>query len=127
MMKRKYLHSLESRETKLTSIIKCIRDDAWLDEGYYIWCDVTDAEKWRQNAKKSTGYYEIYSCEIFEDRILDTVFNETHYYFWLRQIEKVARKIIEKTEQKPTLKELNDYFKERGTWEIGRASCRERR
>jgi len=117
MMKRKYFHTQESRETKLTSPIKCIRDDAWLGEGYYFWCDLEDAENWGQNSKKSTGYYEIYSCEIFDDRILDTVFNETHYYFWLKQIEKVARKIIEKTEQKPTLKELNDYFKERGTWD----------
>lgn len=51
-----------------------------------------------------------------DNNYLDTVFNEQHYYFWLRQLEKIAQTIIKKTKEKPTLKELNDYIRDRGIW-----------
>ncbi|MBI1316261.1 hypothetical protein GC167_05300 [bacterium] len=50
------------------------------------------------------------------DDILDTVFNEEHYKFWLIAIERTAKTIVKRTGQKPSLKEINDYFKERAKW-----------
>lgn len=115
MIKRFY-HTQESRPKKLDGPVTCYRDDAWLGTAYYFWYDLEDAKFWGHTSKRSTGFYEIYVCEIYFENIINTVFNETHYLFWLNQVEKVARFIIAKTSIKPTLKELNDYFKERGTW-----------
>jgi arsenate reductase-like glutaredoxin family protein len=113
---RNLYHTQESRVQKLTEPIPCKRDDAWLGEGKYFWYDLLDAEQWGNSSKKATGFFEIYESEVDCEDVLDTVFNEEHYNFWLKQLEKVAMKIIKKTNEKPTLKELNDYFKERGTW-----------
>jgi hypothetical protein len=87
-----------------------------LGNGYYYWYDEFDAYQWGHNSKKGTGKFEIYTSKIDYENVLDTVFNEEHYNFWLTTLEKVAKKILVKTHQKPTLKELNDYFKERGSW-----------
>jgi hypothetical protein len=81
-----------------------------------FWLDLEDAEEWGNKSKRGSHYYEVYQSEIQIDNILDTVFNEDHYFFWFKQIEKVARAIMSKTKMKPTLKELNDYLKERGLW-----------
>lgn len=115
-MIKKAFHTQEKRLHVLTKPCICSRDDAWLGEGYYFWLDLNDAEQWGENSKRRTGKYCIYHADIDFTAILDTVFNEEHYYFWLQQIEKVALKMIKKTNIKPTLKELNDYLKERGTW-----------
>lgn len=115
-MTKEFFHTQEWRRVELKAPIKCVRDDAWLGEGYYFWYELFDAEQWGHTSKKITGYFEIYNATINCENILDTVFNEEHYSFWLKQLEKVAKIFIKKTNIKPTLKELNDYFKERGTW-----------
>ncbi|MCZ2397306.1 MAG: hypothetical protein LC100_12290 [Chitinophagales bacterium] len=115
-MKKIFYHTQEARGKKLKTPIPCTRDDAWLGEGFYFWYELEDAEYWGNTAKRKTGKYDIYESEIDCIKILDTVFNEEHYFFWYKQIEKVAKTIIKKTKLKPSLKELNDYFKERGTW-----------
>jgi hypothetical protein len=111
-----YYHTQESRDLVLTEPIPCTREDAWLGNAIYFWYEIEDAEEWGNNSKKQYGYYEIYTSEIETENVLNAVFNEEHYYFWYRQIEKVAKEIISKTNIKPSIKELNDYFKERGTW-----------
>lgn len=117
MEKKIYYHTQESRKAILTSPIPCTRDDAWLGNASYFWYELEDAEDWGNNSKRRTNYYEIYQSEIITENILNSVFNEEHYYFWFKQIEKVAKAIISKTKMKPSIKELNDYFKERGTWD----------
>lgn len=112
-----FYHTQESRRRKLTGPIICKRDDAWLGAGSYFWRDLFDATQWGINSKQATGAYEIYESEIELEDVLDTVFNEEHYFLWLRMIEKVAKTIITKTHNKPTLKELNDYLKERAAWD----------
>lgn len=114
---RRYYHTQESRRELLIEAIPCTRDDAWLGHATYFWLEEFDAENWGHDSKRGKGYFEIYVCDVETDDVLDTVFNEEHYFFWLRQVEKVAKKIIAKTHMKPSLKELNDYFKERGDWE----------
>lgn len=109
-------HTQEKREEILTFPIPCVRDDAWLGEAYYFWKEESDAHEWGHNSKKRTGYFEVYICEINSDNYLDTVFNEGHYYFWIKQLEKIAKKIMIKTHEKPTLKELNDYIKDKNVW-----------
>ena len=89
-------HTQEKRPVRLSTPIICVRDDAWLGDGYYFWNDLADAEQWGQNSKKRTGWYEIYNASIDCSTILDTVFNEEHYQFWLKQVEKAAKTIIKK-------------------------------
>lgn len=117
MIVNQYYHTQESRRNQLVSPIKCTRDDAWLGEAYYFWVELEDAEAWGNKSKRNSSFYEIYKSEINTENVLDTVFNEDHYKFWYLQIEKVAKKIMSKTKKKPTLKELNDYLKERGAWD----------
>lgn len=110
-------HTQENRGVILSEPVECFRDDAWLGNGYYYWLNKDDAEMWGNKSKKATGKYDIYRSIINCENVLDTVFNEAHYNFWLKKIELVAKKIAKETMEKPTLKELNSYFKERGAWE----------
>ena len=116
MNKKIYYHTQEFRKEVLTKPIMCTRDDAWLGDAIYFWYDLEDAEDWGNKSKRKTNYYAIYKSEIDSDNLLNTVFNEEHYYFWFKQIEKIAKKFISETNLKPTIKELNDYFKEKGIW-----------
>lgn len=115
-MTREMYHTQEKRQKSLTKPCICIRDDAWLGEGHYFWYNKDDADFWGNVSKRKTGQYEVYASNINCENILDTVFSEEAYLFWIKQVEKVAMKIIKNTGEKPTLKELNDYFKERGSW-----------
>lgn len=109
-------HTQEKRDTPLIFPQKCLRHDAWLGEAYYFWREQVDADDWGVKSKRATGFYEIYTCELNSEDYLDTVFNEEHYYFWLSQLEKIAKTIISLTREKPSLKELNDYIRDRAVW-----------
>lgn len=114
---REVFHTQEKRSQNLNRPVKCTRSNAWLGDGYYFWDDEQDAVKWGHDSKRQTGKFQIYKAIANCENVLNTVFNESHYRFWLRQIEKTAKVITKKTGIKPTIKDLNDYFKERGTWE----------
>jgi hypothetical protein len=114
---RIFYHTQASRDIQLLEPVICTRDDAWLGDAIYFWLDIIDADEWGVNAKKETGFYEVYVCDINFEQILDTVFNEEHYNFWFSQIEKIANLIISKTNIKPTIKELNDYLKKDNVWD----------
>lgn len=116
-MTKMFYHTQEARKELLQEPIPCKRDDAWLGEASYFWLDLYDADYWGNMSKRKTGYYEIYHCQIDCENVLDSVFNEEHYNFWFKQIEKVAKVIIARTKMKPTIKELNDYLKEKGAWD----------
>jgi hypothetical protein len=109
-------HTQEKHKKTLSFPIPCTRDDAWLGEAHYFWKEESDAYDWGNNSKRATGHFEIYTCDIKSESFLDTVFNETHYYFWIQQLEKIAKKIMIKTHEKPTLKELNDYIRDKNVW-----------
>jgi hypothetical protein len=113
---RKMYHTQGMSAPYLTEPLKCTRSDAWLGDGYYFWYDESDAILWGQHAKKPYKRFVVYSAEINCDDVLDTVFNEEHYVFWLRSIDKIAETIIKNTGEKPNIKELNLYLKERGGW-----------
>jgi hypothetical protein len=109
-------HTQERRTRSLSAPIICNRKDAWLGDGYYFWRDLTDATQWGHKCKRKYGYFQIYVSSIECDNVLDTVFNEEQYDFWVKQIEKAATHIIKKTGIKPSIRELNQYLRERANW-----------
>ncbi|MCH8494498.1 MAG: hypothetical protein LAT57_02545 [Balneolales bacterium] len=110
-------HTQEKRGLDLTQPIICIRDDAWLGDGYYFWDDEDDAIRWGTSSKKRTGRYQIYTADIATDNVLNTVFNEDHYRLWLRLVEKAAKHFLKKTGLKPSIKDINDFFREKAEWD----------
>jgi len=111
-----FYHTQENRNITLDEPIKCTKNNAWLGEAYYFWENEDDAVFWGIKFKNKTGKYDIYKTEVVFDDILDTVFNREHYFFWIKQIEKAAKYFVKKTGTKPTLKEINDFFTDRGIW-----------
>ena len=109
-------HTQERRKIRLTKPILAKRKNAWLGIAYYFWANEMDAMHWGVESKRGTGYYEVYSSLIDCEDVLDTVFNEEHYDFWVKQIEKAAKKIIKITGKKTTIKEINTYFTENAKW-----------
>jgi len=116
-MTRIGFHTQEDRGYILSVPCKCVRDDAWLGEGYYFWIEENDAILWGENSKaKRNGKYQIYKAIIVCDNILDTVFNEEQYLFWIKTIERAAKSLIKNSSYKPTLKEVNKFLKEKAGW-----------
>lgn len=109
-------HTQEKRRERLKSPVICCKSNAWLGTGYYFWNDQVDAVHWGNNMKTAKGAYQIYQAHIDCSKVLNTVYNEEHYLFWIAQIEKAAKHISKKTRMKATLKEINDYFKEKAKW-----------
>lgn len=118
-MTRTGFHTQERRTEKLTAALKCIKKNAWLGEGYYFWLEVSDSHQWGRTHKNKTGKYSVYKALIDCEKVLDTVFNEEHYKFWLTEIEKIANDYLKKTQnrEKISIKYLNQYLKEKGAWE----------
>ena len=108
-------HTQEKREKRLSAPVKCIKENAWMGVAWYFWYDSEEAFFWGLNSKRRTGYFEIYSADIDCENVLDTVFNEDHYQFWKKQIEKAQTAFI-KSGINPTLKILNDYFLDKKIW-----------
>lgn len=109
MLRLTYFHTQEKRHKELTKPIKCTKENAWLGEAYYFWEDEQDALRWGEQFKR--GNYQVYEATLKENtEILDTVFNREHYESWIKLIEKICQTFIKKTGEKPTLKEINNYF-----------------
>ena len=116
-MIRKSFHTQENRGSeKLKSPIKCCRDDAWFGEAHYFWENIDDADYWGKVSKRATGQYDVYISNIDCSDFLDTVFNEEHYRIQLNSIEKLALKFRIELGKELSLKELNDYFKDKGLY-----------
>ncbi len=109
-------HTQEYSEPYLSMALACTRDDAWLGHGYYFWKDEDDAIFWGQTAKKRVRRYSIYSAQIDCADVLDTVFDEEHYNFWLRSIDKAIKVLTIKSNRKPTIEDVNTYFIQKGGW-----------
>lgn len=109
-------HTQERRKTFLAAPVQSVQSNAWLGKAYYYWYDAQDAFNWGIASKNGTGYFEIYQSNIDCTDVLDTVFNEEHYLFWMKEIEKVAKTLVKKTGQKPATKYINEYFRDRGIW-----------
>ena len=87
--KIKGYHVQEYRPTELKQPLKCVDRDAWLGFGFYFWLEVLFAHYWGQD-KKSSGKsksYDVYCADLDIKGCLNTVFNEEHYWFFLKKIE----------------------------------------
>jgi len=111
-------HTQEFREESqaLSVPILCVDKDVWLGEGYYFWRDIEYAHYWGIDKKKRTGYYDIYSIEIDQEFLLDTVFNEDDYEFFKDSIEKAIKKLkIDRKDYSVTINEVHTFLK-RNVW-----------
>lgn len=116
-MIKECFHTQENRgTTKLSKPIICVREDAWFGDAFYFWEALDDADYWGKVSKKATGKYDVYSSEINTENFLDTVFNEKHYRAWVSTVEKLALKFQVELGKKLSLKELNDYLKDKGLY-----------
>jgi len=116
MIKKGY-HTQENRgSNKLKKPIKCTREDAWFGDAWYYWESKEDADFWGNVSKKQTGHYDVYCSKLDCDNFLDTVFNERHYRVWLQTLEKLILKFKLELGKDVSLKEINDYFKQKGLY-----------
>jgi hypothetical protein len=113
---RKMFHTQEYRLPYLATPLICNRDDAWIGKGYYFWYEEMDAIAWGQESKKRYHKYVIYTADIDFEDVLDTVFNEEHYLFWYKIIDRIADDAYKKTGRKPTIAEVNEIIKIRNSW-----------
>jgi hypothetical protein len=109
-------HTQERWSRLLTSPVVCKRKDAWLGMGYYFWDVVEDAIRWGDDSKRTTGSFDVYESIINCENVLNTVFNEEHYSFWLKQIEKIAAHWYEKKGIKLSINTLNERLREKSLW-----------
>ena len=113
---REMYHTQEKRSLLLISPILAVRDDAWLGPGYYFWRDEIDALAWGRNSKKTTGHFQVYNALIQSDNILDTVFNENDYDFWLNLISRISKRLIKNYHGIPKIKHLNKFCQTHGIY-----------
>lgn len=94
----------------------CNREDAWLGVGYYFWAHIDYARQWGADSKG--GHYEIYESLVKEEGLLDTVFSQEEYEFFLESVTVTARQLFKAKKRAPTLgqvyKKLQDRFQELG-------------
>ena len=118
-MVRKMYHTQEKWAERLVAPVICTRKDAWLGEGFYFWGLLQDARIWGRTSKTATGAFEIYAADVDCNDVLDTVFNEEQYEWWLAEIERVAKMLQGKSSgaKKPTKWQVNQYIREKRIWE----------
>lgn len=109
-------HTQGYRVPYLTVPQKCVRDNAWLGEGYYFWKEEQDAIFWGMTAKRDYKKYSVYESDIDCENVLDTVFDEDHYDFWIKQIEKAIKVLSKTSSRKLTIQDVNSYFITKGGW-----------
>ena len=111
-------HTQEDRGTILNAPVPTHRNDAWLGTGIYFWYHEQDGIWWGITAKNKTGKYQVYRADVLFDNILDTVFNEEHYLFWIEQIEKAIKKYYKgKKKETLSLRYINDYFRDNNLYD----------
>lgn len=113
-MNQLMFHTQEDRGTVLIRPILCERKDAWFGTAYYFWADEIDAIRWGIKSKKNR--YQIYSATIISDNVLDTVFNQEHYQFFISALERTAKTIVKLTGKKPTQMDICEYLNIRAKW-----------
>lgn len=98
------------RHALLTKPILCDLANAWLGFGYYFWTDIEFARYWGEDFKmRKTGYYDVYSTYIDSEKCINAVFNEEHYFFFRRCIEKAIDRFAE-TGEEITLKRVHEFL-----------------
>lgn len=117
-------HTQEKWPQRLTDPIICVRRDAWLGEGFYFWDLQQDARIWGRTSKTTTGAFEIYSADLDCTDVLDTVFNEEQYSWWMNEIERVAGVLQHKSSgaSKPTKWQVYRYIHGKRIWDAAKVA-----
>jgi hypothetical protein len=113
---RKMFHTQGYELPYLVKPLMCKKLNAWLGTGYYFWYDEDDAIIWGLEAKTNWRKFVVYMADVNCDDILDTVFNEKHYMFFLKNMDRVADDIFKKLGRKATIKEVNDIINRNKVW-----------
>lgn len=116
-MRREMYHTQEKRQNRLKQPIPCTRKDAWLGYGYYFWGDQYDAVIWGVQSKKDTGEYEIYKGVVESDNILDTVFSEEGYHFFLEAIDEVIEDCKKKSGRRIGTYDVCKFLMKKARWQ----------
>jgi hypothetical protein len=114
MVKEMY-HTQEKWDRVLTKPVISNDPEAWLGVASYFWYDLDDAHYWGLTMKNQKGEFEVYNATITTDNLLDTVFNETHYLFWLKNIEAAVKRFA-KMGVEANLTIVNEYFRDKEKW-----------
>ena len=103
-------HSQEYRVTgTLEEPLKCKAKYAWLGIGYYFWTEIEFAKYWGEDAKKNTGYYDIYKAFLKIDQCINAVFDEEGYFFFRGKIEETID-YFNRNGQQVTLERVNRFL-----------------
>jgi hypothetical protein len=115
-------HTQEHRNSVLDFPVLAEGNQQWLGDGYYFWQDYEFAKWWGEckKCKKPINgkYYSIYTATLKfnQDDLIDTVFNETDYYNFVKKIEEFSKKFQKKFHSKPSLEAFNDFIEDFGLW-----------
>lgn len=114
--RKKYIVGYHTQECRVEGVLdapkECNRKDAWLGKGYYFWVDLDFAHYWGEDFKMATGSYDIYMADIDDELLLDTVFNEEGYDFFISKIEKTINHLKAIGVKEVDLHSVNRYLTE---------------
>lgn len=111
-----YYQTTDKRRIRVARPIYCTKGNAWLGNAFYFWKYITDARIWGKRFPPFKQY-EVYSSDVDDTDILDTVFNEEHYDFFVQEIEAFAEEFTRQLGRKPTIEDTCDYYNESKIWE----------
>lgn len=114
-------HTQEHRyeDQPLESPICCFDNEAWLGVGHYFWVDLTFAKYWGEDKKMTTGAYDVYKANIESDLLINAVFDEEGYNFFVEKIEYAVNDLLSKNSGKVTLERVNRFLSERVWVKLG--------
>ncbi len=106
-------HTQEYRaiDDPLNNPIKCFDKKAWLGCGYYFWTDITFAKYWGEDFKSArTGAYTIYVGYIEFQNLINTVFDEDGYNFFVEKIELTIQHLTKIGEKNVTIDQVHRFL-----------------
>lgn len=101
-------HTQRKTKQKLTKPLKCVRNDAWLGEGYYFWEDYEFAVNWGVDSKNND--YDIYTSELDITYVIDSEYSREGRRFFEGCIEKVLC-VLDKSGKEYSLKTIHKLLK----------------
>lgn len=115
-------HTQEYRpaDQALEEPICCTDHTAWLGVGYYFWIDLTFAKYWGIDCKIGhSGAYDVYNAFIESDNLLNAVFDEEGYNFFVEKIEATIEHLKSVNAKHVTIGRVHRYLADNIWKELG--------